>query len=111
MPKLLTASLAAILALALFAGPAVATKPAKSYEYYATIDCGSGPIEVGSGEDLFSPLVDLSSGKRYKPIAWDVTVGDTRVQEVKPGAKPNKHSVECSYTDGVATGTVTVAKA
>jgi len=111
MPKLLTASLAAILALALFAGPAVATKPAKSYEYYATIDCGSGPIEVGSGEDLFSPLVDLSSGKRYKPIAWDVTVGDTRIQEVKPGAKPNKHSVECSYTDGVATGTVTVAKA
>jgi hypothetical protein len=111
MHKLLPASLAAILALALLAGPAAAAKPAESYEYYATIDCGSGPIEVGSGEDLFSPLVDLSSGKRYKPIAWDVAVGDARIQEVKPHAKLKKHSVECSYTDGVATGTVTVAKA
>jgi hypothetical protein len=109
MPKLLTAALAASLALALCAGPAAA-RPAKSYAYYATIDCGSGPIEVGSGEDLFAPLVNLSSGRRYKPVAWDVSVGDSRIQEVKPGAKL-KHAVDCSYTDGVATGTVTVARA
>ena len=110
MPKLLTAALAATLALALCAGPAAA-KPSREYAYYATIDCGSGSTEVGSGEDLYSPLVDLASGKRYKPLAWDVSVGDTHIQDVKPGAKFTKHSVECSYTDGVATGTVTVAKA
>jgi hypothetical protein len=109
MPKLLPAALAAALALAVCAGPAAAKQ--REFAYYATIDCGSGPIEVGSGEDLFAPLVDLSSGKRYKPLAWDVAVGDDRIQEVKPGAKIKKHAVDCSYTDGVATGTVTVAKA
>jgi hypothetical protein len=81
-----------------------------SYTYTATIDCGSGPVEVGSTDELFAPLVDLASGTKYKPVAWNVAVGDRVIQATKQG-EPKKHAVDCSYTDGVATGTVTVKKA
>ena len=97
-------------ALALAAGPAAAKAPKGDFAYYAVIDCGSGPIEVGSGEDLWSTLVDTKTGKKYKPVAWHVSGEGFSVDENKRG-EPKKHAVDCSYSDGVATGTVTVKKA
>ena len=38
-----------------------------------------------------------------------MTVGELAIDEVKK--RERKHAVDCSYTDGVATGTVTVKKA
>ena len=105
---LLTVAATTALALAVMAGPAAAKAPKGPYTYYATIDCGAGPVEVGSWDDLWAPLVDLESGKKYKPIAWHVSVGEFVIGEVK---RDHKHAVECSYSDGVATGTVTVKKA
>ena len=110
MRKLLAAGMAATVALALLASPASAKRPAPDFTYTATIDCGSGPVEVGSTDDMFAPLVDLASGKRYRPVAWDVVVGDRVIQETKNGHEPKRRAVECSYSDGVATGTVTVRK-
>jgi hypothetical protein len=105
---LLTAAIAA-LALAVTAGPAAAKAPKGPYTYYATIDCGAGPVEVGSWDDLWAPLVDLESGRKYKPVAWHVSVGEFVIDEVYK--RERKHAVECSYSDGVATGTVIVKKA
>ena len=106
--RITTTTLAAATCLALAAGPANA-KP-KGFDFIADIDCGAGVVHVGSGSDLWSPLVDLDSGKKYQPIAWDVTFPGGSLEETKKG-KPIKHAVDCSYTDGVATGTVTVKKA
>jgi hypothetical protein len=108
--KIATYGTAAIVALALSAAPASAKKPPKrGFDYYAQIDCGWGPMQVGSGTDLWSTLVDLETGRRYKPIAWDVSGEGFSVQETK--SEPKKHSAVCSYDDGVATGTVTVKRA
>jgi hypothetical protein len=112
MCKLLTTAVIAIVALMLVAGPAAAKKrmpQAASFSYIATIDCGKGPIQVGSGDDLWSPFVDLKSGKVSQPIAWHVAFGNDRLDEANPGAA-KKHATVCSYTDGYATGTVTVTK-
>ena len=101
--------MAAIALFGITAGPADA-KPAKPpFSYIATIDRGSGPMAVGSSDDVFAPLVDLASGRKYQPIAWDVSVGDRTIQ-MSSGAKLQKHSAECSYDNGVARGTVTVKK-
>ena len=84
---------------------------APDYVYTATIDCGRGPVEVVSEEDLWAPLVDLKRHRQYLPIAWDVEVqGHPVVQEEKPGVPRilKRFAMKCSYTDGVATGTVTV---
>lgn len=54
--------------------------------------------------------MDRASGKKYKPVAWNVAVGDRVIQATRQG-EPKQHAVECSYTDGVATGIVTVKKA
>ena len=97
------------LALAVTAGPAAAKKPKAPYTYYATIDCGAGPVEVGSWDDMWATLVDLETGRKYKPVEWHVSVGELAIDEVKK--RERKHAVDCSYTDGVATGTVTVKKA
>jgi hypothetical protein len=105
---LLTVAATTALALAVMAGPAAAKTPNAPYTYYATIDCGAGPVEVGSWDDLWAPLVDIESGKKYKPIAWHVSVGEFVIDEVK---RDRKRAAECSYSDGVATGTVTVKKA
>ena len=110
MRKMLAAGMAATVALALLASPASAKRPAKDFTYTATIDCGSGPVEVASTDDMFAPLVDLVSGKRYRPVAWDVVVGDQVIQETKNGREPKRRAVECSYSDGVAAGTVTVRR-
>ena len=79
--SLLTAATAA-LALAVMAGPAAAKTPNAPYTYYATIDCGAGPVEVGSWDNLWAPLVDVESGKKYKPVEWHVSVGEFVIDEV-----------------------------
>jgi hypothetical protein len=106
--RLATVALTAVTGLALAAGPAAAK--AKDFTFFADIDCGDGVVQVGSGDDLWSALVDLDSGKKYKPVAWHVTFPGGSLDENKKG-EPKKHAVECSYTDGVATGTVIVKKA
>ena len=123
MPKLLATFLVTMLALALGAGPALAhghghgrahyrhAKQASDYAYVATIDCGRGDVTVYSDEDLYAPLVDLDHHRTYLPIAWDVEVGgQTVLQDEKPNVAKGlkKLAKKCSYTDGVATGTVTV---
>ncbi|HET9506998.1 MAG TPA: hypothetical protein VFO81_03565 [Gaiellaceae bacterium] len=106
---LLSVAATTALALAVMAGPAGAMTPNAPYTYYATIDCGAGPVEVGSWDDIWAPLVDLESGKKYKPVAWHVSVGELVIDEVKK--RERKHAVECTYSDGVAAGTVTVKRA
>ena len=108
--KIATFGTAAVVALALSAAPASAKQPPKGpFDYYAQLDCGSGVMEVGSGSDLWSTFVDLETGRKYKPIAWDVSGEGFVVKETR--SEPKKHSVVCAYDDGVATGTVTVKKA
>jgi hypothetical protein len=106
MRKLLAAGMAAMTLLTLGA-TAASAKPAKNT---ATIDCGSGPRTVRSTDKLFAPLIDLESSKVYLPVAYDVVVEGRRIQADKPG-KPPRHTVDCSYDDGIAVGTVTVRKA
>jgi hypothetical protein len=123
LPKLLATFLVTMLALALGAAPALAhghghgrahyrhAKQASDYAYVATIDCGRGDVTVYSDEDLYAPLVDLDHHRTYLPIAWDVEVdGQTVLQDEKPHVPKllKRIAKKCSYTDGVATGTVTV---
>jgi hypothetical protein len=123
LPKLLATILVSMLTLALGAAPALAhghdhgrahyrhAKQASDYAYVATIDCGRGDVTVYSDEDLYAPLVDLDHHRTYLPIAWDVEVnGETVLQDEKPKVPKllKKLAKQCSYTDGVATGTVTV---
>ena len=110
MRKLFAAGMAATALLGATAGTATAKSTKGPFTYTATIDCGSGPVVVGSTDDLFAPLVDLRTGRKYTPLAWDVAVGDRHIVE-SSGAKIGKHSVDCSYDDGIAVGTVTVKKA
>ena len=108
MRKTFMAGMATLLLLAAGA-PAASAKPTSS-TYTATIDCGSGPVTVLSTDDLFAPLVDPASHRRYQPLAWDVTVDGESIQE-SSGKHVPKHAVDCAYDDGVAVGTVTVRKA
>jgi hypothetical protein len=104
----IAAMLAVALSLAL-AGPATAKSqpdPA-DFSFLATIDCGRGPIEVGSTDDLYAPLVNLRSGREYQPVAWSVKIGDFLFEDALPGASL-RHTLKCSYDDGVAKGTVTI---
>jgi hypothetical protein len=110
MRKFFVAGMATVALLGFTAGAAQAKPGKHEFTYIATIDCGSGAIQVGSTDDVFAPLVDLDSGRRYQPVAWDVTV-DGRTIQIRDDKKLHKHSVDCSYDDGVATGTVTVKKA
>ena len=116
MPKLFTAVLVAMLTLALGAAPALAHKrerPQPNYVYTATIDCGRGPVTVVSEEDLYAPLVDQQRHRVYFPIAWDVSAGGMTIKDEKPGVPRflKRLAKQCTYTDGVATGTVTVLTA
>jgi hypothetical protein len=115
LPKLLATSLVTMLVLALGAAPALAHprhyRPASDYPYVATIDCGDGPVTVYSDEDLYAPLVDLEHSRSYRPIAWDVSVdGTTVLQDALAGVPRGlkRRARDCSYSDGVAEGTVTV---
>ena len=73
--RIATLGMAALLALSLAAAPASAKKKpdSGSFSYVAQIDCGDGPREVGSSDDLWAPLVDLETGTKYRPIAWNVS--------------------------------------
>ena len=110
MGKLRAAGMAALVVAALGAAPAAAAEPAPEETFPAVIDCGSGPVDVVSGADLFEPLVAVDGGKKYKPTAWSVTVFG-ELMEFDNGKKRKRNAVDCSYDDGIAVGTVTVKKA
>ena len=81
------------------------------FSYLATIDCGSGPIAVGSTDDIYAPLVVLATGKQYDPVAWDVSSGDFHFVDVKEGFTiTRRNSMECSYVDEWVSGTVTLKR-
>ena len=103
MRKLLAAGMAAMT----LCGVSATAASAKPGRYTATIDCGSGPRTVRTTDKLFAPLLDLQSSKVYLPVAFDVVVDGRSIHATKPGTAP-KHTVECSYDDGEAVGTVTV---
>ena len=102
--RIATLGMAALVALSLAAAPASAKKKpdSGSFSYVAQIDCGDGPREVGSSDDL-------ETGTKYRPIAWNVSGEGFAVNE--SNGKANKHAATCAYDDGVATGTVTLKKA
>jgi hypothetical protein len=103
----------ALLSLALAGSASAGQSPVDpaDFSFLATIDCGSGPIEVGSTDDIYAPLVVLSSGKRYDPVAWDVSFGDFHFVDVKEGFTPTRrNSMECSYVDEWVSGTVTLKR-
>jgi hypothetical protein len=106
----ISAVLTVALSLAL-AGPAAAkAKPDPAdFSFLATIDCGTGPVQVGSTDDIYAPLVNLSTGKKYTPVAWDVSAGDFHFVDATKGAA-KKHAVDCDYADDFVTGTVTLKK-
>ena len=108
--RMTTLGTAVLVALSLLAAPASAQKPprADGFSYVAQIDCGDGPRQVGSSDDLWAPLVDLGTGTKYRPIAWKVSGEGFAVDETN--GKPNKHAATCAYDDGTATGTVTLKK-
>jgi hypothetical protein len=83
------------------------TKPV--YTYTATIDCGPGPVTVKSTDDMYAPLLDPETGRKYQPVAWNVKVGDRRIKDRKPG-RSKTPTVKCSYDDGKAVGTVMVER-
>ena len=71
----------------------------------------AGAMKVGSGADLWSSASSTSTPARsFKPVASYVSGEGFAVDENKKG-EPKKNAVDCSYSDGVATGTVTVKKA
>jgi hypothetical protein len=96
-------------ATALAATPAGAAEDPADYSWIATINCGSGPVRVGSSDDMWAPLVALKTGRRYRPVAWNLKAGDKVIRERKPGTA-NRRTVKCSYRDDVARGTVKVLK-
>ena len=108
--RLTTLCSSALVALSLLAAPAMAKKPprAEQFSYVAQIDCGDGVRDVGSSDDLWAPLTDLETGRKYTPIAWKVSGEGFAVDETN--GKANKHSVVCAYDDGTAKGTVTLKK-
>jgi hypothetical protein len=111
MRKLLTAGMAALICLAMVTAPASARSskpPSANFSYTATIDCGQGPITVGSFSSLWTDLVDVETSKRYKPVAWEIFLPGRTDPIVAAKPASGKPTVECSYDDGGATGTVTV---
>jgi hypothetical protein len=105
----LIAALVAVVALgvAVAAAPAgAASQKAKPKVYTAQLNCGHGTVTVVSGQDLFAPLVQRRTGKRFYPVAWDVKAHGHKVKERKKGF--HGRSVKCHYDDGIAVGTVRV---
>jgi hypothetical protein len=93
----------AAVALPLASAPALA---AKQKIYTAQLNCGKGTVTVVSGKDLFAPLVERKSHKRYYPVAWNVMAKGHHVKATKKGF--HGRSVKCHYDDGIAVGTVRV---
>jgi hypothetical protein len=102
----------AVLSLA-FAGSASAHKPPPldpaDFSFVATIDCGDGPVEVGSTDDIYAPLIDLQTRRKYEPVAWDVSFGDFHFVDTQEGVT-RRNSIECSYVDEWVSGTVTLER-
>jgi hypothetical protein len=101
-------AVAALAASALAAGPAAA-QDSSGYSWIAKINCGNGTVKVGSGNDMWSPLVALKGGRKYHPVAWNIKAGDKVIRERKPGSGKRK-TMKCTYRDQAAKGTVTVLK-
>jgi hypothetical protein len=97
------------LALAGTASAGQAPPDPADFSFTATIDCGRGPVEVGSTDDIYAPLVDLETGRTYEPVAWDVSFGDFHFVDTLEGVT-KRNSVECSYVDEWVSGTVTVKR-
>ncbi len=110
MPKFLTAGMAALCCLAVLASPAAAKKhSAAEFAFPATIDCGHGPMVVGSGENTSDPFVELKTGRIFQPVEWHVATPGGPFDEVEPD-QPKGRRQTCSYDDGVARGTVVVVQ-
>jgi hypothetical protein len=114
MRNLFAAGMAALLCLALAAAPAAAKKrgdkhSADEFSYVATIDCGRGPMVVGSGDNTSDPFVVLRTGKRFLPAEWHVRWDGGGFDEVVSPA-PRGRRMWCTYDDGFATGWVAVVK-
>lgn len=115
MRKLFAAGMAALLCLALAAAPASAKKradkhSADEFSYVATINCGRGPMVVGSGDNTADPFVVLRTGKRFYPVEWHVRWEGGGFDEVIADA-PRGRRMWCTYDDGFAKGWVLVVKA
>jgi hypothetical protein len=102
-------SLAAATAAAVPAAADTGPQDPADFAYIATIDCGRGEIQVGSGTRLFAPLVNMETGRRYHPIAWNVTAGEHTIRKTKPRTA-GKPRYRCRYDDGQAKGTVTILR-
>ena len=76
----------------------------------ATINCGRGPMEVGSGDNTADPFVELKYGKKYFPIVWHVKWDGGKFHEVLPNPVKGGRPMVCSYDDGFAKGFVIVVK-
>jgi hypothetical protein len=100
---------ACALAFGLLAAPAAQAKPKPKYTYTATIDCGDGPVVVDSTDDMFAPLRERGTGRLYQPVKWRVKVGAKTIRATKPGWHGGR-TVNCTYDDGQAVGTVTVKR-
>jgi len=112
MLKQFTAGMATLCCMALVAAAPASARAkvdASQFSYVATIDCGKGSMVIGSGDDVWSPFVEIPGGKRLQPVEWHVAAGDTRFDLVSSDPPKGKRTV-CSYDDGVATGTVTLVK-
>jgi hypothetical protein len=102
------AGVIAVLALTLgMAGPAAAKTKPKAQIYTAKLDCGSGAISVASAADMFAPLVERRTGRRFYPVYWNVKAHGHVIKRTKPGGW-HGHSIKCKYEDGIAVGTVRV---
>jgi hypothetical protein len=109
--RLPVAALAAfVLSLALAVPASAKQQPLPDpadFSFIATIDCGHGPVRVGSTDEIYAPLVDLATGRSYEPVAWDVSAGDFHFVDSLEGVT-ERNSDDCSYVDEWVSGTVTV---
>jgi hypothetical protein len=113
--KLPAVGMAALLCLLLAAAPASAKKrpdkhSADEFSYVATINCGRGPMVVGSGDNTSDPFVVLRTGKRFLPVEWHVRWDGGGFDEVIPNTYRGRR-MWCTYDDGFAKGWVLVVKA
>jgi hypothetical protein len=104
--KLATIGTAALVALTLAAPASAKQAPRHEFTRVAAIDCGDGPVKVGSTNALWAPLVDLRTGEKYKPVAFSVSGEGFSVDVSKRNV--GQDAATCSYDDGEAAGTVTV---
>jgi hypothetical protein len=117
MRKLLATALATMTCLAIGVAPAAAKKPDKppkhtadEFSYVATIDCGRGPMVVGSGDNTTDPFVELQDGTTYFPLVWHVKWDGGSYHEVLPNPQKGGKHLICSYDDGFAKGFVVIVQ-